>query len=50
MVKSLISFLDKKFVIEVGGVKVSYFAFVLAFFVLHLIISAFIKAGGVKDD
>ena len=48
--KSLVYLLNEVLVIDIGGLRISFFSFVLAFFVLHIIISAFIKSGGVKDD
>ena len=50
LIKSFVNFLDKKICLEFAGVKISYFAFVCAFFFIHILISAFIKSGGIKDD
>lgn len=49
-VKSIVYLLDDRLVITLSGYKISFWSMLLSFFILHIIISAFIKSGGVKDD
>lgn len=48
--KTIIYFLDQKLYFDIGGVGISIFDFVLAFFFLHIIITYFVRSGGVRDD
>lgn len=49
LVKGIVTHLDKV-CFKAGNFNITYLSFVFAFFVLHIVISAFIKTGGVKDD
>lgn len=50
VVKSLVYLLNDKLVITLSGYKISLWSILLSFFVLHIIIAAFIKSGGARND
>lgn len=49
-IKSIVYLLNDKLVITLSGYKVSFWSILLTFFIINILISAFIKAGGVKND
>lgn len=49
-VRSLITLLNDKLVINLSGYKISFWSILLTFFVLHILIAAFIKSGGARND
>ena len=49
-VKSLVYLLNDKLTITLSGYKISFWSILLTFFILHIIIAAFIKSGGARND
>lgn len=48
--KSLVTLLNDKLSITLSGYRISFWSILLAFFVLHILIAAFIKSGGARND
>lgn len=49
-VKGIIYLLDQRLYVTIGGVGISIFDFVLAFFVIHIVITFMVRSGGVRND